>query len=207
MRRIVLSCLVVALAAGSAAAQTRPQPQLLLTIFGGVSSGGSIWEISRQPFSRRSDPTTLDSLRLSRSLQSALTLGASATLFRGSNLGITAEIMYLGHDLDNGCTLAYTDPSIVNQGENQALCDDVSRQDPSAVALVFSGGVVYRVASRSFASPYIRAQVGFTARSASTVEMQGQYILDGEPQARLVLDDPKGGAVHPTGALGLGVMI
>jgi hypothetical protein len=207
MRRIILACLLLTLAAGSAAAQARPSPQLLLTVFGGLSTGGSIWEINRQPLSRRSDPATLDSLRLSRSLVSALTLGAGATLFRGPNLGFTAEIVYLGHDLENGCTVAYVDPAIVNLGENEALCADVARQDPSAVALVFAAGVVYRVASRSFASPYLLAHVGFTARSASTVEVQGQYILNDEPLTRLVLDDPKGGTLNPTGALGLGVMI
>lgn len=207
MRRFVLTCLLVTLAAGPAGAQTRPRPQLLLTIFGGVSTGGNLWEINRQVLSRRSDPTTLDSLRLSRSLESALTLGAGATYFPGPNLGVVAEITYLGHDLDNGCTVTYVDPSIVNAGENEEACADVGRQDPSAVSLAFSAGIIYRVASRSFASPYVRAQLGFTARSASTVEMQGQYIVDGEPQTRLVLDDPKGGALNPTGTVGLGVMI
>ncbi|HET7038696.1 MAG TPA: hypothetical protein VFH97_02350 [Gemmatimonadales bacterium] len=207
MRRILLPCLLVAVAAAPAAAQRRPQPQLLLTIFGGLATGADLWEINRQALSRRSDPTTVDSLRLTRSLQSGLSLGAGATYFRGTNLGFTAEIAYLGHSIDNFCELAYEDPALVNPGENEAVCNDINRQDPSAVVLVFSAGAIYRVASRSFASPYVRAQAGITARSASTVEMQGQFVLGGETQSRLVLDDPKRGAVNPTAALGLGVMI
>jgi hypothetical protein len=207
MRRVSLPGLLVALAAAPAAGQTRPQPQLLLTIFGGVSTGARLWEINRQPFARRDDPATFDSLRLSRTLQSALTLGASATIFPGPNLGLTAEIAYLGYDLDDACTATYIDPSIVDAGETEAICADVSRQGASAVALAFSAGLVYRVASRSFASPYLRAQAGITARNSSTVEMQGRFLLNSEPQTRVVLDDPKGGAINPTAAFGLGVMI
>jgi hypothetical protein len=207
MHRVSLSCLLLALAAVPAAGQTRPQPQLLLSIFGGVSSGGTIWEINRQPYSRRSDPTTFDTLRLSRALESGLTLGASATVFPGANLGFTGEITYLGHDLNDVCTAVHIDPSVVNEGETQAICDDISRQGGSAVSLAFSGGLLYRIASGAFASPYLRAQVGLTVRSASTVEMQGRFLLNSQPQARLVLDDPRTGALNPTAGFGAGVMI
>jgi hypothetical protein len=207
MRRVSLPALLVVLAAAPAAGQTRPQPQLLLTIFGGVSSGARLWDIDRQPFARRDDPTKVDSLRLSRTLQSALTLGASATIFPGPNLGLTAEIAYLGYDVDDGCTAIFLDPSVVNADETEAICADVSRQGASAVALAFSAGLVYRVASRSFASPYVRVQGGITTRNTSTVAMQGRFLLNNQPQARVVLDDPDGGAINPTAAFGLGVMI
>jgi hypothetical protein len=207
MRRPVLSGLLLALAAAPAAGQTRPQPQLLLTIFGGLSTGASLWTIDRQPFARRSDAATLDTLSLMRSLQSALTLGASATVFPHPSLGLTGEIAYLGHDLDDGCEVRYLDPSTVNPGETEALCGDIRRHGVSAVSLAFSVGAVYRVASRAFASPYVRAQVGITARSASTVELQGRFLVSGQVLTRVVLEDEKGGAVNPTAAGGLGVMI
>jgi hypothetical protein len=207
MRRVFLPCLLVALAAAPAAGQTRPQAQLLLTIFGGVSTGGRLWEINRQQFARRDDPATFDTLRLTRTQASALTLGAGATIFPSPNLGLTAEIAYLGYDLDDGCTVVDTASSVVNAGETQAICADINRQGSSAVALAFSAGLVYRVASRGFASPYLRAQAGITTRSSSTVEMQGRFLLNNLPQTRVVLDDPQGGAVNPTAAFGLGVMI
>jgi hypothetical protein len=37
--------------------------------------------------------------------------------------------------------------------------------------------------------------------------MQGRFLLDNQPQSRVVIDDPKGGAINPTAAVGLGVMI
>jgi hypothetical protein len=206
--RLFLAGLLVALgAAAPAAAQTQSQPQLLLTIFGGVSTGSSLWQIDRQPFARRDDPATFDTLRLTRGLQSAITLGASATMFPGPNLGITGEIVYLGYDFDDGCELAYVDPALINAGEAAAICSDVNRLGASAATLAFTAGLLYRFASRAFASPYLRAQAGITARSGSTVEMQGRFILDDAPQTRLVIDDPRGGAVNPTAAFGLGVMI
>jgi hypothetical protein len=208
MRRSVpLAVLGLLAAARPAASQTRPEPQLLLTIVGGVSTGNALWEINRQPFPRRSDLTTFDTLRLTRSFGSALTLGASATFFPRPNIGFTAEIVYLGFDLDDGCTMVYTDPSITNEGENQAVCGDIARIGSSAVTLAFTGGVVVRMASRGFASPYLRLQGGMTVRNSSTVSMQGRFLLNNASQLRLVLDDPSGGGVNPTAIGGLGVMI
>lgn len=207
MYRAGLVCLLLACAAAPAGAQRRPQPQLLLTIFGGVASGAYLWEINRQPFAREDDATTLDTLRLSRRLASALTLGASATLFPGPNLGFTGEIAYLGFDLDDTCQMTYTDPALVNQGETALVCGDITRVGASAVTLAFSLGAIYRVAPRGFASPYVRAQAGISARSSSTVEMQGRYTRNGQPFTRLVIGDPAGGAVNPTAAVGVGVMI
>jgi hypothetical protein len=194
-------------AAAPAAGQTRPEPQLLLTIVGGVSSGSNLWEINRQPFARRLDAATVDTLRLTRSLQSALVLGASATIFPKPNLGLSGEILYLGYDLNDVCTAVFIDPALVNAGENEQICADISRTGSSAVALGFSGGLLYRFASRSFASPYVRLQGGITVRSSSTVEMQGRFLLGNSSQVRLVIDDPRGGSLSPTALGGLGIMI
>jgi hypothetical protein len=200
--------MIAALAAAApAAAQTRPQPQLLLTIVGGVSSGSNLWEINRQPFARRLDPATLDTLRLTRAIGSAVTLGAGATIFPRPNLGLTGEILYLGYDLDDGCEMVYVDPALINFGENDAICADIRRVGSSAVTLAFTGGALLRLLSRSFASPYLRLGAGISVRNSSTVEMQGRFLLDNTSQTRLVIDDPGGGAVHPTAMGGLGVMI
>jgi hypothetical protein len=207
MSRWSFACLLGASLAGPAFGQQRPEPQLLLTMFGGVSSGVGLWEINRQPYARRSDATTHDTLRLVRRLESGLTLGASATIFPGPNLGFTAEIVYLGFNVDDDCTIAFLDPSVVNLGENQEVCADVTRTGASASVLAFTVGTIVRAASRSFASPYLRGQVGITTRNSSTVEMQGRFLLNNTPQARLVIDDPRGGAVYPTAAFGAGVMI
>jgi len=47
--RTAWTVLVCATVARSAVAQTRPEPRLLVSFYGGVARHGSLWEIPKQP--------------------------------------------------------------------------------------------------------------------------------------------------------------
>ena len=193
---------------GPAAAQQRSEPQLLLSLFGGVTTGSQLWEINRQRLTRLSDVGSVDSLRLTRRLEPGITFGASATYFPSPHLGLHAEILLYGLGVDDGCTLAYVDPSPVDSAANRQVCADIARRASTASTIGFLVGGFFRAAPRAFASPYARVHVGFTTRTLSTVEVTGRYVdASGASVPRLILDDPGGSGILPTAGVGVGVMI
>lgn len=205
--RLMLVPAFLAVAPLRATAQQRPEPQLMLSLFGGVSTGNQLWEVNRQRFTRLSDVSSVDSLRLTRRLEPGITIGASATYFPSPNLGVHGEILLYGFGVDDGCTLAYVDPSPVDSAANRQVCSDISRRASTASTIGFLVGGVFRAAPRGFASPYARVHLGFTTRASSTVEVTGRYVdANGASVPRLVLGDP-GGGILPTGGLGVGVML
>ena len=49
MKLVSSALLALSLVTRAANAQTGSQPKLVLTIFGGVATGNSLWSIARQP--------------------------------------------------------------------------------------------------------------------------------------------------------------
>lgn len=207
MPRIALCwTLLLLLLPAPAAAQRRAEPNLLVTIFGGVTTGSSLWQIGKQPLSLLGEPTMSDTLRLSRSLEPGVSLGASATYFSSPHFGITGEIFFMGFGLDDRCELTYRAPPA--DTVNLQICDDITERGGAASTIAFAIGGTYRFAPGRFASPYLRAQGGFTTRNASTVELVGRFTdVDGITQTRLVIGDAGHSALHPTLAVGLGVLV
>jgi hypothetical protein len=211
MRRIALCCvLLLALLPASAGAQRRDQPQLLLTIFGGVTTGSSLWLIGRQPLSLLEDPSRYDTLRLARALESAVSVGASAMYFPSPHVGLSAEIFFMGFGLDDQCEFVYRDPvsGRDNDWSTDQICADITERGGSASTVAFTAGGTYRFAPRAFASPYLRLHAGFATRNASTVELTGRFTDGtGITQARLIIADPDRSSLTPTLNAGLGVMV
>jgi hypothetical protein len=207
MRRFALCLtLLLALPPTAASAQRRAQPNLLLTIFGGLTTGSPLWVVGHQPLSLIQDPTLFDTLRLTRALEPGVSLGASAAYFSSPHFGITGEIFFMGLGLDDGCRLIYRAPPADTL--NLQTCEDISEHGGSASTVAFAVGAVYRFSPRGFAAPYLRAQGGLTARSISTVEMVGMFTdADGNTQTRLVVADPHHHTLFPTLSAGLGVLV
>ncbi|MBI1967538.1 MAG: hypothetical protein HYS40_06080 [Gemmatimonadetes bacterium] len=177
-----------------ALAQSRSRPTLVLSISAGAITGHSLWRVSRQPYEvRGSAPTfgstgTYDTLALSRSVASSLTGGMSATLYPSANLGVQLEVSYLGLPLENGCVGVAINAEA--EQKNQQICNNVNASQVSASALALHAGVTLRAASRGSFSPYVRAGVGLTSISRSTVAMEGSFVSSGQVYARgIVIDD------------------
>lgn len=214
---VPLACMVL-LAPGPAAAQTPSQPNLVLTIFAGASTGNNLWAVARQPFCvlQGSPPVqscspAYDTLRITRDVTSSIIAGASATYYPGAHVGYTAEVFYLGLPLDDGCDGVFynTDPQAdpTYGPRNAQLCDNISRASLSTSAVAFLGGVTLRAAGSRVVSPYVRGGVGFVAYTAGTIELSGVYVEGGQLQSRAVYEGGNSSQLAFSGQLAGGFTI
>lgn len=197
--------LALSLAAPVAAAQTGSQPSLVLTIFAGTATGGSLWSIPRQPFcvlAGTSCSSLIDTLRLTRDVSSSFVAGAGATYFQSPHLGLTLEVFYLGLSFDDACSGLFYNPD--TERRNEQLCENISGSALSSSAIAFFAGVVARAAPTRAISPYVRAGVGLLSYSTGTVEMSGVYVSGNAIQSRAVIvdDKPKKAALTVQAAAG-----
>src|SRR5207249_2207523 len=95
---------------------TGPEPTIVLTLFGGVTSGHSLWHLDRQPLcvlqrsgSAYNCTPQYDTLELGRDIGTSLVVGASGSYFPSPHLGAQATIFYLGFPFDDLCRGVYVD--------------------------------------------------------------------------------------------------
>lgn len=211
-RIVGLAGLMLGVVAANVTAQERPDPRLMFSVYGGVVTSGRLWSIPRQPLAVLFGPTAFDTLRLSRALTAAPTVGLSATLFGSSDWGVTGDIAYLGLRVDDDCTMVYETPDA--QSRNATVCDDITRRLRTASVVTFSVGGARRFAARSLVTPYVRIQAGLSVRSSSLVKMSGRVLTVvtdslGTRQVvseRVVVGDDKQISLGPEFAAGAGVM-
>jgi len=193
----------------AARAQERGESRLILSVIGGVNTGRTLWEINRQPLLVLGTELAprYDTLRLTRSVGTGIVLGVSATVFQSANVGVSGEIVFLGLATDDQCTMVYENAGADPLSRNDQLCDNIARQSVSPNTVGFFAGAVYRMAPRAFASPYLRAQLGVTTRSGSTLETTGSYVEPAGVRNRSVITDPASFRVLPSLGAAAGVMI
>ena len=196
----------------SAAAQTGSQPTLVLSILGGVSASGSLWDVERQPLCvllGQSCSSSYDTLRITRDMTPGIVAGVMGTLFRGSHVGFTAEVLYIGVPLDDTCTRvdSVADPGAdpVYGSRNGQLCLNMSGASLSTSIISVMGGVVVRAAPRSAFSPYARAGVGITSYSTSTTDVSGEFVENGNLESRAVVVDRHPKSIGISGQVALGI--
>jgi len=187
-----------------AAAQSNPQPTIVLTIGGGVVTGHGLWTIERQPLcilgGGGACTGTYDTLRIARSISPSLTLGASGTYFPWPNLGFHAEISYIGLPIDDTCTPVRLFPDPPNE-RGQQMCDNLTAAKGTGGAISMFVGATLRAASRKAISPYARFNVGIVNMTTSTTEVVGTYVEAGGILERQIIEDINGsGASFMLGA-------
>jgi len=207
MRRLLFACCAVLLSHPAIApAQSGPEPTMILTLFGGASTGHALWHIGRQPLCTLSSCSTVtpqyDTLELTRNISSSIVIGAAGTYFRNPHVGIEGEIFFLGLPFDDTCRLLYLNPS---DSTDQQVCDNISAASLSTSAISFYGGLVFRLSPRHAISPYARAGLGLVTYSGGTIELSGPFI-DGTGTVRsraIIVDDhPKSSSFSFTTAIG-----
>ena len=178
-------------APGRSAAQTGPQPNLVLTLAAGVVDGTALWTIPRQPFCpvySGSCAAPADTFRLAREQGSSITIGAAVSYFPGPNVGIQAEMAYLGLPLRDACALLNSSPPPTSQ--SRQLCANAQGASHSTGAISFVASALVRAAARHQLSPYLRGGVGLVAFDHSTIELVGADSADNSYQV-LVDDSPQ----------------
>jgi hypothetical protein len=169
-------------------AQTAPQPSVVLTILAGAVAGHELWTIPKQPL-LVIGTSNHDTLAVGRSIGSSLILGASGTYFLTRNVGVHAELSYLGLPLDASCRLQPPEQADFEH-KNQQLCDNLHAVAGSGGAIAIFAGVTVRAGSQRDFSPYLRGSIGMVNASRSTVEVVGTYSDAGGIQERQVIADP-----------------
>jgi opacity protein-like surface antigen len=177
-------------AAAQSAGGRGPAATLVLTIRGGVVTGGGLWTVGPQPFCSQvgtaCQPGAYDTLRLTRTLGASLVAGVGVSYFPSRTLGFQGEITYLGFSLDDGCT-------VLNGGasrETQQICGSIQGQSNTSGAISFFAGVLARAAAHRVLSPYLRAGVGLVAIDRSTVDVSG-IDSTGQVFGVLIDDSPR----------------
>jgi len=143
------------------------QTNLVLSVFGGINAGHSLWNIARQPlcvlqgsggnyngcqqYKTATDSGNLsDTLSFSRDVSSSILLGAAVSIFPNSHVGFHGEIYYFGLTYDDRCANVGAPYQSDPENKNQQLCNDFAATTASASARVVT---MTRSSARPIARP------------------------------------------------------
>ena len=211
MRRLSFVLLLVLFAVLPLAAQTAPQPNLVLTLFGGAVGGHALWSVGRQPLCVLATApggftctAQYDTLELNRDIGASIAVGISGTYFKNPHLGFQGEFYFLGLPFDDRCINVAPYNADADR-KNEQLCDDISGASLSTSAIALFGGLIVRASATHWLSPYLRAGVGLVAYSGGTVSLSGRFQQGGTVYSRAVILDsvPKSSAM--SAQLGAGI--
>jgi hypothetical protein len=185
-----------------AAQRTRDRPKLIFTVSFAYLEKLSLWSVPDQPVPDAFGVVTLvDHFALRRDVKRTIGAGFSGTYYKGRHLGITAETFLLGLGYDDGCRLVAPAQSQVNVER----CNSIEEKERSAASVVASAGLVYRIASDEFISPFVRATAGFLINNQSPLFVVAQQQNSAE--VIIYADDNLGTRLRPAFTLGVGTTI
>jgi hypothetical protein len=174
-----IAALAVALAAGGTAAaraQTAEQPNLIFTISGGYLTGGSLWNIDRQPASVAQNVGYLwDTVSLARVLRPGFAATLGATYFGTPHLGYNVEVGFFGIGSESRCAPVVPFKPDADSKDQQA-CNYVQGQNIRGDVVGFLAGLIWRFTTRGI-QPYARAAAGGAIVGTSYVETWGPVIV------------------------------
>jgi hypothetical protein len=161
---------LLAAGAGSAAAQTPDEPNLIFSMSAGYITGGTLWTLRRQLALAVStiNGNVWDSVSLGRQLSPGFAATLSATVFFTPHLGYTAEAGFFGIGSTSECAgLGPFAPTADNS--NQAACGLLNGENMRSDAVGILGGLMWRF-RRGGVQPYVRGSGGLAILGSSYVE-------------------------------------
>lgn len=160
-------------------AQTSDQPNLVLSITGGLTTGQRLWTLPHQlvPYGCTSSTglppctgssATFDTLRLGRRLRPGPVGSLSAAYFRSAHFGYVLEFGYFGVESEGRCepVVPYHADS---EDKNQQACEAVQGAHFRTSLVAFQAGLTYR-ARVGRVSPYVKGTAGIGALGNSFVQ-------------------------------------
>jgi hypothetical protein len=196
------------------AAQSPSQPRLFLSAFAGYRAGHTLWTLNDQPFAVfvTSGDTAVangagqyDTLNLTRRLVPGLVGGGSASYFPKPNVGVEAELAFLGMSLESQCAIRQSQPPVPNDVDPE-LCASLQGQSVATNAVSLSVGLVGRLSPGGNASPYVRLDAGLLTRARGTIAMSGTFTsANGNIATATVVADPNPRTTDVHLTLGAGV--
>jgi len=197
---LVAVTLLATLSTRLVAQRTYDRPTLVFTISGAYLDGVGLWTVADQPIDV-GGPGLTDHFFLTRSIKRTLGAGFSGTYYRGGHLGINAEAFLVGLGYEDSCRLV-APPQVQ---ENVERCSSIEEKDRSAAAVTTSAGMIYRIASDEFISPFARASAGVLINNQSPLLLVGE--TNGGAELVIYDDQNKGTRLRPSFALGVGVTV
>ena len=158
-------------------AQSSAEPQLVFTIYVGLSQGTSLWRIPAQPL-LVTGGSLQDTVSLARQMRPGLVAGLGGTYYVSPHLGWTGEISYFGIGSEQRCDGPAggfkTDP----QNENSQACTSAQGQHVGTNVVGLLGGFTYRFAPEARVQPFVRLTAGLgLVGNSSYIETTGFAVL------------------------------
>ncbi len=171
MKRILL-CAALAAIARPLAAQTPDHPNLILSIQGGLMSGGDLWHLPDQLVPVQAIGSSYDTISIGRRLQSGLSAAVTGMYFTSPHLGYTVELGYYGLGSEGQCAGVGTfkGDSVSGERPNQLACTAAQGNNFPTSMFGFQGGLTYRILPEGTVSPYGRFTAGLALIDNSFVE-------------------------------------
>jgi opacity protein-like surface antigen len=190
MLRLVPLLLGVSIASFTEAAfaQHGAEATFIVRLLGGSSlSQPVLWDIPRQPVLVPGTELSpiYDTLHLTRSITTGITLGAGFLYFPTSLLGFEIRLSYQGLGVQSACNGVFF-YQLGMRHDNESLCSSIQGQSYPLHLYQLMASAVVRPASRSGISPFVSAGVGIADISASTIYLEGP----GPNGIRIILNDP-----------------
>ncbi len=203
-RRLALILLLLVIATPVAAQKTADQARLSLGLSAGFIGGVDVWSVANQPLYDGPGGTPfVDSLAITRNTHSTIGVVFHGTYFPGDHVGFTGEAMLVGLGFEDNCHLQFASGS----SRNAQVCNSIDQNTDPGTAVALSAGVIYRVLSRQFVSPYVRLHAGFAVTQAKSLQVEGNFLGDStatQQSTVVVYNDPKPKRLTPAFGIGVG---
>lgn len=177
-RALRLAVLGLTALAGSAAAQVRQEPQLILSIGGGLTGSRSeAWSLPGHELLVTASAGT-DTVALARRFRPGLVATLAATYHPSEHLGYTAEAGYFGIATEMRCAPVggfRADP----ENKNEQACTSAQGTHVETSVVGFQLGMAYRFAWGQRLTPYARASAGLGFLANSFVRTEGAINAPG----------------------------
>jgi hypothetical protein len=185
VRRGALVLALLVAWADAARAQVQSEPQLVFTIYGGLSVGSSLWRIPAQGLIAPGiPPLPQDTVSLERVLRPGLIAGLSAALYRSPHFAWTVDVGYFGLGSEQRCIGPATyQPD--SEMENQKTCTSANGQNIATSVVGLMGGATYRFAPSHAVQPFVRATAGLGLIGDSYIQTSGFDFLPSVPGCQL----------------------
>jgi opacity protein-like surface antigen len=189
----------------AAFAQRGSEATIMVRLFGGSSlSQPALWDIPRQPVLVPGTELSpiYDTLHLTRSITTGITLGAGLLYFPTSLLGFELRLSFQGLGVQSACNAAFF-YQLGMRHDNESLCSSIQQQSYPLHLYQLTASAVLRAAPRSGVSPFVSAGAGIADINASTVYLEGADTNG----IRVVLNDPNPRSIAWVLRLGAGAAV
>lgn len=186
----------------AAVGQVAGQPTVFLTLYGGVASGQSLWQVDQPlcvwqtvPGGYQCGPTN-DTLTLSRRVTTGFSAGIGFAKFFDPRLGARIDVWYVQESMQDRCTSANGFQADPDQ-KNEQTCSSFVADAQSLDLVGLAASALLRPFPSSSFSPYLRLGTGIVIPTGETLAASGAFMASGGDLSRQMITDSSGEGPRP----------